>query len=337
VLDSSRGSNTRKAHLELEATAGGRFDSGSTFCLRPKAPNGSNERNRRKLNELEFLIRTILLGKVDRKDSFLFEASLHESCDNHYFQHPPARRSARASELLSSLLSRMNTTKSFCNRCVGECNHAILHSETESGRENDSYQWSVENETLKCQGCDTVSLRRTTWESPVIDENGSPLLSVAHYPPSMFRREPTWILELKLRITFNDDKTFIFDDDNAFITDLMHEIYICIQNDCRRSATMAVRALLEQVMIYKVGDQQSFAKNIAKFREDGYISTIQKEFLETVIDAGHATIHRAYKPSKEDLIALVNIAESVIEAVYINEHRAARLKKRIPSKKTKLP
>jgi hypothetical protein len=219
----------------------------------------------------------------------------------------------------------MKTTKSFCNKCVGERNHAILHSETESGTEHEnSYRWSVLNETLKCLGCNTVSLRRTTWESPDADENGNPLPNVAYYPPAIFRRKPTWISDLTI--------LFLFDDDKTFITDLMHELYICIQNDCRRSATMAVRALLEQVMINKIGDQGSFGKNISEFQAKGYISTLHQKYLETVIDVGHAAMHRAYKPAKQDLIALVNIAESVIEAVYINEHRADGLKKRIPQK-----
>ena len=43
-------------------------------------------------------------------------------------------------------------------------------------------------------------------------------------------------------------------------------------------------------------------------------------------------MHRAFMPSKQDLIALVDIAESVIEAVYINEPRAVGLQKRIPKK-----
>lgn len=219
----------------------------------------------------------------------------------------------------------MNPTKSFCNQCVGERNHAILHSEAESGSEHDgSYRWSVTNETLKCLGCNGVSLRRTTWESPMTDENGNPVPDVAHFPPTMFRRHPTWISDLTL--------LFLFDDDKTFIKDLMHELYICIQNDCRRSATMAVRALLEHVMIDKVGDQGDFAKNISEFHAKGFISTTQQGFLKTVIEAGHATMHRAFMPSKQDLIALVDIAESVIEAVYINEPRAVGLQKRIPKK-----
>ena len=118
-----------------------------------------------------------------------------------------------------------------------------------------------------------------------------------------------------------------------FIPELFHELYVSIQNDCRRSAAMAVRAILEQVMIDKVGDQGSFVANVREFQSKGFISVAQQQFLETVIEAGHATMHRAFKPSKEDLIALVNIAESVVESVYVNEHRAALLKSRIPPKK----
>lgn len=219
----------------------------------------------------------------------------------------------------------METTKSFCNQCVGERNHAILHSETASGNDDDgSYHWKIQHETLKCLGCDTISLRRTTWDSNSYDEDG-PVPDVAHFPPAVFRRQPAWLSELS--------NHYLFDADKEFITDLIHELYICIQNDCRRSAAMAVRALLEQVMIDKVGDQGTFAKNISAFHAKGFISTTQQEFLQTVIEAGHATMHRAFKPSQQDLIALINITESVVESAYINEHRAAELKKRIPPKK----
>lgn len=220
----------------------------------------------------------------------------------------------------------MNITKSLCNQCVGERNHTILHSETKSGSDElQGYHWTIKHEMLKCQGCDTISLRRTGWDSESLDEYGRPEPSISHFPPAVFRRQPEWLSELSM--------LFLFDIEKEFITDLIHELYICIQNDCRRSAAMAVRALLEQVMIDKVGDQGTFAKNIAEFQAKGFISTTQQEFLQTVIEAGHATMHRAFKPSKQDLIALVNIAESVVESAYINENRAAELKKRIPPKK----
>lgn len=181
------------------------------------------------------------------------------------------------------------------------------------------------NETLKCLGCDTVSLRRMITTDFDLDENGRPSPSVHYFPPAAFRRKPEWIAELSLR--------HIFDADKEFIEDLINEIYVCVQNDCRRAAGMAIRALLERVMIDKVGDKGSFKANISEFEAKGFISDIQKRFLETAIEAGHATMHRAYKPSKKDVVTLVNITESVIESCYVNEHRASELRKRIPARK----
>lgn len=220
----------------------------------------------------------------------------------------------------------METTKSYCNKCVAERNHSILHAEIDTGSEHEgSYQWTVKNETLKCLGCDMISLRRSITDNAEIDQYGHSIPTVYYFPPAAFRHKPEWISELSLR--------FIFDSDKEFLKDLINEIYVCIQNDCRRSAGMAVRALLEQVMIDKVGDQGSFVGNIREFQRKGFISETQKDYLETVIEAGHATMHRAYKPSKKDKVALLNITESVIESCYVNEHRASDLKKRIPPKK----
>lgn len=220
----------------------------------------------------------------------------------------------------------MIVTKSYCNECVNERNHTVLHAETTDGAEEEHhYHWRVVNEMLKCMGCDTISLRRTITDSIDVDSNGQSVPSVSYFPPAIFRKKPEWIGELSV--------LYIFDADKEFLGDLINEIYVCVQNDCRRSAGMAVRALLEQVMIDKISDQGSFIKNIAEFQSKGYISQLQREFLETVIEAGHATIHRAYKPTKDDIVSLVNIAESVVESCYVNEHRIERLRKRIPPKK----
>jgi hypothetical protein len=226
----------------------------------------------------------------------------------------------------TSAMHIMNATKSYCNECIAERNHSLLHSEIDTGSEGDgAYRWEVRNEMMKCLGCDTISLRRTITDNVDIDEFSRPVPSITFFPPAALRRKPEWVSELTRRHLFGPGENII--------VDLINEIYICVQNDCRRAACMAIRALLEHVMIDKVGDNGSFAKNIAEFQTKGLISTTQKQFLETVIQAGHASMHRAYKPSKREIVALVNITESVIESSYMNEHRASELKKVIPAKK----
>lgn len=225
----------------------------------------------------------------------------------------------------------MKTTKakSYCNQCVGERSHEILHKETQSGGESfdDGFriEWETSFHLLKCCGCESISLRRTSSHSDDTDEDGRPLFTVSYFPPAKFRREPTWLSDLQVRELLGSEQTFI--------ADMLKEIYVCIQNDCRRSAAMGVRALLEHVMIDKVQDQGSFVANIKKFESEGFIAPKQRQFLETVIEAGHATMHRSFNPSREDLISLVNIAEALVETAYVNEHEAAELKKRIPPKR----
>jgi hypothetical protein len=54
-----------------------------------------------------------------------------------------------------------------------------------------------------------------------------------------------------------------------------------------------------------------------------------------VLEAGHASIHRAYIPKTKQLVTLVDILENIISVVYIHPQKAAALKKGIPARKTK--
>jgi hypothetical protein len=88
-------------------------------------------------------------------------------------------------------------------------------------------------------------------------------------------------------------------------------------------------------MIDKIGDQGNFTANINKFETQGYISKKQREIIEPVLEAGHASIHRGFVPKADQLITLVDIVESIVLVVYVQTAKAAALKKKIPPKKTK--
>jgi len=206
-------------------------------------------------------------------------------------------------------------TKAHCNTCLGERNHEILFTE-ETRWSDDEYDIFVDDkyEMLKCGGCDNVILRHTSWFSEV------PEPTVCFYPPAMFRKEPHWVHDL------SGAKA-------GFARRLLKEIYIGIQNDMKMTATMGVRALMEYVMIDSVGDQGSFEGNLTKFTKQGFISDKQRTILDAVLEAGHATIHRSYQPSDEDLQTCVDIAESVLQNVYVHPEKAAELTKRVPKRK----
>ena len=211
----------------------------------------------------------------------------------------------------------MPITKAHCNNCGGERNHEILHSEQTSWSDDDHDVSGGDTfSTLKCCGCELVKLRHTSWFS----EDDEP--TVLYFPPSISRRRPEWFSGLQPQLSEGDE----------FVESLLKEVYVAVQNNLPRLATMGVRALLEKIMISKTADQGSFAKNIEKFEELGHVSKLQRKRLETILDAGHAAIHRAYDPKEKDVITLLDIAEHIVESVYLHEGKVAALKKNIPAR-----
>ncbi len=221
----------------------------------------------------------------------------------------------------------METTKAHCNNCSGERNHEVLHSEktdwddSENAWDGNFVSGSKTYETLKCCGCENIKLRYTSWFSEDEDDE----LTVNYFPAAIFRRNPEWFKEL----------IFHLEEEDQFVESLLREIYVALQNNLPNLATMGVRSLLEKVMVSKTGDQGTFSKNIAEFEKLGYISSIQRKRLETILEAGHAAMHRTFTPSTKDVITLVDLTEHIVETVYLHERKVEELKKRVPPRPPK--
>jgi hypothetical protein len=206
-------------------------------------------------------------------------------------------------------------TKAHCNDCNGEKNHEILFTTNTSWDDEEAgVSGSDKYQVLKCGGCDRVILKHTSWFSEY------PEPTILYHPPSSLRQEPRWLYDMS-------------GSNVEIVRNILKEVYVGVQNDTRMIAAMGVRALIEYVMINAVGDLGSFSGNLAEFMKRGYISPKQRDILKAVLEAGHAAIHRAYQPTYEDLSTCIDIAESVLQTVYVHPNKVAELTKRVPKKK----
>ncbi|WP_198033083.1 DUF4145 domain-containing protein [Methylosinus sp. PW1] len=180
-------------------------------------------------------------------------------------------------------------------------------------------QWVDRFEMVKCLGCETVALRHVSGWVDAPDD-----MTIITYPPPMARRVPLWLSPVRLPVENHIPQ---------LIHDLMRETYTAVQNNSRRLAAMGVRATLEAVMVEKVGDFHSFAANLDKFKGAGYISERQLDVLTSILEAGHAAIHRAWEPSAEDISKLLDVAESIIASVYLHEKQAEELMANVPKRR----
>jgi len=218
-----------------------------------------------------------------------------------------------------------NDIKSHCNTCGPDREHLILHHEVENwGDDHDDVSGSTIFQMVKCGGCGAISLRREVWCSEYYDEEGHPESSVEYFPPRVFRKLPAWHSELQT-----------YKKQELTVSDLLQEVYVALQNDLRRLTAMGIRSLLEHIMIDKVGDKGTFQKNINEFASSGFISKLQKGFLETALEAGHASIHRDFKPNVKTLISLIDISESLIQTLYIHERQTEEIRAVTPVRKNK--
>ncbi len=213
-----------------------------------------------------------------------------------------------------------------CNHCSGKKKHEVLYHKEIKWSENLSEDFSIDGsniyDLLQCLGCESVQLRHQSWFSEDCDpRTGRPEVTIRQYPPPTFRPSPSWLSDLLLS---NIDESI-----EGFIL----EIYIALQNNAPRLAVLGIRALLETIMIDKIGDQGTFVENVNVFEKEGFISKKQKEVLEPILEAGHAAMHRGYKPNKNEVARLMDVTENIIETIYVNEQRIKGLSDKIPPKK----
>jgi len=225
--------------------------------------------------------------------------------------------------------------KAHCNLCAGERKHLIVHLHQTKWTDEISddppacIYGEDRYELLQCAGCDTVTLRHTSIHSEITDDEGRIVPAITYYPPPTFRRPPKWLHGATFQTA--EGITIIWLPE--FITRLMREIYTALHGECYSLAAMGVRALLESIMIERVGERGSFQQHLAAFQADGHISQTQRQVIEATLEVGHASIHRGYVPSRDDITLVLDMTENMIETLYISHEQAAALKKKIPPRR----
>jgi hypothetical protein len=142
-----------------------------------------------------------------------------------------------------------------------------------------------------------------------------------YYPPRIFRKMPEWARAPEFHKTCPKG-----------IRSLLAEIYVGLQNDCPQSTAMCVRALVESLIVSTVGDKGSFTANVDAFAAAGYLSAKQVPFVQSVLEVGHATIHRSHKPDEKDLIRLIDIVETLLRLIYVHPTQSADLSMGTPKR-----
>ncbi|MEP7222553.1 MAG: DUF4145 domain-containing protein [Novosphingobium sp.] len=220
--------------------------------------------------------------------------------------------------------------KAHCNKCLGVKNHAVEHrtvthwnhvlDEDNGIAINGGDEWTL----VRCLGCDAVRLKHESWFSEATDEKGRPAIETEWFPPSVTRQKPIWRRDFRL----------YFNVMLSSYNGLMDEIYGALAIGAHRIATMGIRALVERLMIEKVGDKGTFEATIKAFIADGHVAPNQQSmFRDTLVEAGHAAMHRGFEPTADVVNTLLDIVEGIMHSIYYVPFLAEQASKTIPPRK----
>lgn len=212
------------------------------------------------------------------------------------------------------------TIQIYCNECHKKTNHSVIASAEVNGKDGE-VNWTDTYQTLKC-GCDNVTFIKQEWFSEHQDwsPDYEPFYKYTYYPPPMLSVEPKWFSQL-------DEK----------LEDVLNEVYSALQHDLRFIAAVGIRTALDILMVDKVKDEKYNGAKYKALFEKGFATEEQVEMIKAVIDVGDAAAHRGFKPNRKDLTHVLDIAETIIEKIYISGKREEQLLVTARELKTKVP
>ena len=79
---------------------------------------------------------------------------------------------------------------------------------------------------------------------------------------------------------------------------------------------LGLRTLLEQIIKY-FGRSDDLGVILTQFEEDGFISTKQRELLDSIRYLGNDAAHRTDSKSRKDLILHLKVLENLIQQLFV--------------------
>jgi hypothetical protein len=192
--------------------------------------------------------------------------------------------------------------RSRCNLCKRKTEHDVLDiREASDEGPNGS---SITNYALRCRGCRDFSARIEHFDSAPVEGNGPTLTRVEFQPPRLWAWPPEWIGELEAL------------DNDLF--GVLTEVYSAANDEQVRLLSMGTRTALDHLMNVVLGaDYGPFEKKLIEMVAKGHLTAKQNDELQTVIDAGSASSHRAFRPPRQLIQAMLATMEGLVQNHYI--------------------
>jgi hypothetical protein len=226
-----------------------------------------------------------------------------------------------------------------CPNCDGHRNAEVLAEDTIVEEDKASGVSSKSTYSiLRCLGCDRRYIRyvEACSEDSELEKNPE-------------TGELFW--ELKERVTYwptgrsdRDEESpgqhvrgrpqwlwFAFEFNNPEFAALLKELYTALDNNLHVLATIGIRTVFDcAAQLLGCDPSQSFPEKLKELTAGNKIGGEEKEILSILTNAGNAAAHRGWKPTANDIEALMDALENFLHRAFVLKHNLRKVKQNIP-------
>ena len=189
----------------------------------------------------------------------------------------------------------------YCRRCSGKTNHSVLCKGMEEADPDDGI-WRRTHYLARCAGCETYCYATATETEDTFD-------------PRLERMVPEWVVYPTPEGEKEPlEKYFVFP---IRVSAIYLEVVKSINSDLLLLSAIGLRALIEAIC----KDQGVRARNLQRLidglADGGVLSTKESEILHGLRFMGNAVAHEIARPDRQEVLAALLIAESMLQVIYI--------------------
>jgi hypothetical protein len=203
---------------------------------------------------------------------------------------------------------------SHCRKCGGNRHHSVYAEKVVLWEEEVDKGIFIDGVNAyliaECDGCKTVTFVHRHWFSEDTEhtvDGSRPVIHYDLYPPAPTRKKPEWNLGFFWGMPVNQ----------FWIIQLHEDIYKAIALKSHSLAAMGIRTIVDWIVTKEAGDFGTFKQKLIRMSEKTLISETQIEVILAAFDAGSAAAHRGYSPELASINTLLDIAENLLEQIYI--------------------
>ncbi|MBW3571125.1 MAG: DUF4145 domain-containing protein [Gemmatimonadetes bacterium] len=221
------------------------------------------------------------------------------------------------------MTEQQSLEKVQCAECQRLTNHDVLAVHRSSGETPDGdIRWWETHQIVQCRGCETVSFRKATTTSEDFDPyTGEPYISENLYPNRTEGREPM----------------IGYEQFPARTRHMYLEVLKALNSSAPILTAIGLRALIESICLEQKTKAKNLAGNIDELADLGYLSEKQAEFLHAHRFMGNDAAHEIRAPQPQDLIAALDVAETLLKTIYILPDVAASITTKRPGPQPTAP